>query len=44
MTGSNTLTELIVAIIEEMKASYKNRQKAIKACREIEAETTKKLY
>lgn len=44
VTGGHVLAESIVAVIEEMRANRKNRQEAIEACGEIEAETAEKLY
>lgn len=44
MTGGHVLVESIVAVVEEMRASRKNRQEAIEARGEIEAEAAKKLY
>lgn len=44
MTDGHVFAESIVAVVEEIRASCEDRQEAIEACGEIEAEAAKKLY
>lgn len=44
MIDGHLFAESIIAVVEEIRASCENRQEAIEAYGEIEAEVAKKLY